>query len=135
MSFEKFGIKEHFVTHITGMSLFMDIYHVFPVRIVLLHEFVAYWALKLWIRTAVVSGHVLLDFTLAGKLFAAYFATEQQHLFDIFPVDSNAVGFLVSIVIVFLNFGPTMLACDLCIKCHFVLMTLCCLMPVPLLAG
>ena len=78
---------------------------------------------------------MFLDFTLAGKLFAANFATEQRHPFDIFPVDPNAVGFLVSFVIAFFYLGSTMLTSDLCIRCHFVLMTLCCLMPVPLLAG
>ena len=135
MPFEIFCIMKGHVTNVASVGLLMDVDHVLLERIMLLHKFVAYWALKLWIRTAVVSRHVFLDFALAGKLFAANFATEQQRPVDIFPVDPDAVGFLVRFVIVFFYLGPTILACDLRIKCHFVLMTLCCLMPVPLLVG
>ena len=109
MSFEKFCIKEHFVTHITGMSLFVDVDHVLSKTIVLFHKLKANGALKLWVRAVVVSGHVLNNFPLSGELFAAHLATE---LLLVVMRYSNTLPPLVFEVSHLSDFNPTKLAGD-----------------------
>ena len=54
MLFEIFCIMKGHVTNVAGVGLLMDVDHVLLERIMLLHKFVAYRALKLWVWLIIV---------------------------------------------------------------------------------
>ena len=109
MSFEEFFIKKCLVTNVTSVSLFVDVDHVLSKAVMLFHKLKANGALKLWVRAVVVSGHVLDNFPLGGKLFAAHLATE---LLIVVMRYSNTLPSLVFEVSHLSDFNPTKLTGD-----------------------
>ena len=109
VSFEEFFIKKCLVANVTSVSLFVDVDHVLSKTVVLFHKLKANGALKLWVRAVVVSGHVLDNFPLGGKLFAAHLATE---LLLVVMCYSDTLPPLVFEVPHLSDFNPTKLAGD-----------------------
>ena len=64
MPFEIFCIMKGHVTNVASVGLLMDVDHVLLERIMLLHKFVAYRALKLRVWLVIVRRHMFLDFAL-----------------------------------------------------------------------
>ena len=64
MPFEIFCIVKGHVTNVASVGLLVDVDHVFLERIMLLHKFVAYRALKLRVGFVVVRRHMFFNFPL-----------------------------------------------------------------------